>query len=99
MRDFNHVLRNHILTAIKCIFRYLIDTHDLDVFYPRGVAFDIKGYSDANYADYAGCKVYRKSASGTFQFLGQSLVSWFSKKQNFVALSTAEAEYVASYCA
>jgi hypothetical protein len=50
-------------------------------------------YSDS---DYAGCKVDRKSTSGTCQFLGRSLVSWSSKKQTFVALSTAEAEYVAA---
>jgi len=48
-------------------------------------------YSDA---DYAGCKVNRKSTSTPYQFLGNYLVSWSSKKQNFVALSTAEAEYV-----
>jgi hypothetical protein len=44
--------------------------------------------------DYAGCKVDRKSTSGTCQLLGMSLVSWSSKKQNSVALSTAEVEYV-----
>jgi hypothetical protein len=38
--------------------------------------------------------VDRKSTSGTCQFLGRSLVSWSSKKQNYVALSTAKAEYV-----
>jgi hypothetical protein len=47
-------------------------------------------------SDYAGCKVDRKSTSGTCQFLGRSLVSWSSKKQTPVALSTAEAEYVAA---
>jgi hypothetical protein len=35
-----------------------------------------------------------KRTSGTCQFLGRSLVSWASKKQNLVALSTAEAEYI-----
>jgi hypothetical protein len=34
------------------------------------------------------------STSGTCQLLGRSLVSWSSKKQNSVALSTAEAEYI-----
>jgi hypothetical protein len=51
------------------------------------------GYSDA---DWIGCKINRKSTSGTCQFLGRFLVSWASKKQNSVALSTAEAEYIAA---
>jgi hypothetical protein len=53
--------------------------------------FDLIGYSDC---DYARCKFDRKSTSGTCQFLGRSLLSWTSKKQTSVALSTAEAEYV-----
>ena len=63
------------------------------LWYPKGSTFDLLGYSDS---DYAGCKVDRKSTTGTCQFLGRSLVSWSSKKQNLVALSTAEAEYVAA---
>jgi hypothetical protein len=45
--------------------------------------------------------VDRKSISWTFQFLSRSLVSWSSKKQNFVALSMVEVKYVAdgSCCA
>src|SRR5699024_6316690 len=41
-------------------------------------------------------KIARKSTSGTCQFLGRSPVSWASKKQNSVALSTADAEYIAT---
>ena len=51
------------------------------------------GYSDA---DFVGSRVNRKSTSGTCQFLRNALVSWFSKKQTSVALSTAEAEYIAA---
>ncbi|KAI3681450.1 hypothetical protein L6452_36246 [Arctium lappa] len=43
-----------------------------------------------------GCKMDRKSTSGSCQFLGDKLVSWTSKKQNCVSTSTAEAEYVAA---
>jgi hypothetical protein len=43
-----------------------------------------------------GCKVERRSTSGTCQLLGRSFVLWSSKKQNSVALSTAEAEYIAT---
>ncbi|KAK2995151.1 hypothetical protein RJ640_001555, partial [Escallonia rubra] len=56
----------------------------------------VKIRSDHGDSDYAGCLVDRKSTSGTCQFLGDALVSWHSKKQTSVALSTAEAEYVAA---
>ena len=58
---------------------------------------DLIGYSDA---DFTVCKLDRKSTSETCQFLGVNLISWFSKKQNSVALSTTEFEYIAagSYC-
>ncbi|KAK2980911.1 hypothetical protein RJ640_013413 [Escallonia rubra] len=81
------------LVAVKRILRYLKGTHNLGLWFPRNTSFfDLVGYSDA---DYAGCKTERKSTSGGCQFLGHSLVSWSSKKQNSVALSTTVAEYVA----
>jgi hypothetical protein len=78
--------------------RYLVLTPNLGLWYPKGSHFELIGYLDA---DYAGCKVDRKSTSETDRFLGRSFVSWSSRKQNSVALSTVEAEYVAygSCCA
>ena len=73
--------------------RYLIQTPNFGIWYPKRSSFDLGGYSDL---DYARDKVDRKSTSGTCQFLGRSLVSLSSKKQNSVSLSTAEAEYIAS---
>jgi hypothetical protein len=81
------------LTVVKRILRYLVYTPKFGLWYPRGSTFDLIGYSDT---DWAGCKINRKSTSGTCQFLGRSMVSWASKKQNSVALSTAEAEYIAA---
>ena len=60
------------LVAIKCTLKYLINTHDLWLFYPRGVAFDLNGFSNA---DYTRCKVDRKSTSSPRQFLRHSLLS------------------------
>ena len=70
---------------------YLKNTPSIGLWYPKGAIFKLVGYSDS---DYAGCKVNRKSTSGGCHLLGRSLVSWSSKKQNRVALSTAEAEYI-----
>jgi hypothetical protein len=81
------------LTAMKIIMRYLVYTPKFGLWYPKGSTFDLSKYSDA---DYAGCKIDRKSKSGICQFLGRSLVSWASKKQNSVALSTVEVEYIAA---
>jgi hypothetical protein len=81
------------LVAVKQILRYLVATPCFGIWYPKGSTFDLIEYSDS---DYTGCKVDRKSTTGTCQFLGRSLVSWSSKKQTSVSLSTAEAEYVAA---
>jgi hypothetical protein len=84
------------LRAVKRIMRYLVYTLKFGLWYPKGSTFDLIGYS---VADFVRCKIDRKSTSGTCQFLERSLVSWASKKQNSVALSTAEAEYiVAGHC-
>jgi hypothetical protein len=77
----------------KRILRDLKHTQNVGLWYPKGAKFELVGYFDS---DYAGCKVERKSTSGTCQLLGRSLVSWSSKKQNSVALSTAEAEYISA---
>jgi hypothetical protein len=65
------------LRAMKRILRYLVHTPKFGLWYPKGSTFDLIGYSDA---DWAGCKIDRKSTPGTCQFLGRSLVPWASKK-------------------
>jgi hypothetical protein len=90
---FQSDLKERHLVAVKRILRYLVSTPCFGIWYPKGSTFDLIGYSDS---DYVGCKVDRKSTSGTYQFLGRSLVSWSSKKQTSVALSTVEAKYVAA---
>ncbi|CAI0435035.1 unnamed protein product [Linum tenue] len=81
------------LTAVKRIFRYLKGTSDVGIWYAKQDQFDLLGYTDS---DFAGSLTDRKSTSGCCQFVGTSLVSWFCKKQGAVALSTAEAEYIAA---
>ncbi|KAJ1704622.1 hypothetical protein LUZ63_004403 [Rhynchospora breviuscula] len=79
--------------AVKRILRYVKGTQNLGLWYGKQTELDLVGYTDA---DFAGDRMDRKSTSGTCQFLGGSLVSWSSRKQTSVALSTAEAEYVAA---
>jgi hypothetical protein len=71
--------------------RYFVYTPKFGLWYHKRSTFDLIGYS---YVDYARCKIDRKSTSGTCQFLGRSMVSWASMKQNSVTLSTAEARYI-----
>ncbi|KAJ9547086.1 LOW QUALITY PROTEIN: hypothetical protein OSB04_019629 [Centaurea solstitialis] len=87
--------RDSHLSAVKRILRYLKGTPDFGLWYPKDSGFELIAYTDS---DHAGCKLNRKSTSGACQFLGDKLVSWSSRKQNCVSLSTAEAEYVAAAC-
>ncbi|GJZ90777.1 retrovirus-related pol polyprotein from transposon TNT 1-94 [Tanacetum coccineum] len=86
-------LKESHLTTVKRILRYLKGTPTLGLYYPKCLGFDLKGYSDS---DYAGCNMDRKSTSGACQILGGKLVCWSAKKQQSVAMSSAEAEYVAA---
>jgi len=86
------------LKAVRRILRYLKHIPNLALWYPKGCNFDLVGYADV---DYASFMVDRKSILGITHFLGPCLVSWATKKQQSVAVSTAEVEYVvaASCCA
>ncbi|KAK2445248.1 putative mitochondrial protein [Trifolium repens] len=81
------------LTQVKRILKYVNGTSDYGIMYSHCENSTLYGYCDA---DWAGSADDRKSTSGGCFFLGTNLISWFSKKQNCVALSTAEAEYIAA---
>ncbi|GKD23651.1 hypothetical protein Tco_1225354 [Tanacetum coccineum] len=83
---------SHLIT-VKKNFRYLKGTPSLGMWYPKCLGFDLKGYSDS---DYAGYNMDKKSTLGACQLLGGKLVCWSAKKQQSVAISLAEAEYVAA---
>ncbi|XP_074266867.1 secreted RxLR effector protein 161-like [Silene latifolia] len=80
------------MTAVKRILRYLVGTSKLYLWYPIDRNFDLKGYSDQTMRVF----IDRKSTSGIATFVGPCIISWASKKQNSVALSTAESEYIAA---
>jgi len=79
--------------ASKRILKYLKGTIDVGLWYPSEVSLNLIGYSDS---DFAGCKIDRKSTSGMCHILGSSLISWHNKKQECVAQSTTEVEYIAA---
>ena len=66
------------LCAIKRIFRYLKGNPNLGRWYPKDSDFELIGYLDA---DFAGCKIDRKSTTGGCQLIGGKLVSWSSRNK------------------
>ena len=78
--------------ALKRVLHYLKGTVNYGLKYSNIGQLECVGYSDA---DWAGDVNDRKSTSGYLFMLNGAPVSWKSKKQNCVALSTAEAEYIA----
>ncbi|GKE11572.1 putative ribonuclease H-like domain-containing protein [Tanacetum coccineum] len=85
------------LHVVKRIFRYLKGQPKLGLWYPKDSPFDLKAYSDS---DYAGASLDRKTTIGGCQFLRSRLISCQCNNQTIVANSTTEAEYVAAanYC-
>ncbi|GJS19683.1 retrovirus-related pol polyprotein from transposon TNT 1-94 [Tanacetum coccineum] len=80
------------LEALKRVFQYLRGTFNWDLWYLKDTAMALTAYADA---DHAGCQDTRRSTSGSAQFLRDKLVSWSSKKQKSIAISTTEDEYIA----
>ena len=83
---------SHII-VIKRILRYLKGTTEYGLWYPKGNNLIIQAFTDA---DWVGSIDDRKSTSRATFYLGGCLVSWLSKKQTSISLSTAEAEYIAT---
>lgn len=81
------------LNAAKRVLRYLKGTVSFGLFYRKGGKEELIGYTDS---DYAGDQDDRKSTSGYVFMLSSGAVSWSSKKQPVVTLSTTEAEFIAA---
>ncbi|KAL4562996.1 hypothetical protein LXL04_027027 [Taraxacum kok-saghyz] len=79
--QFMHEPQTHHMEAVMRIVRYLKGSPG------KGV---IEAFTDA---DWAGNQVNRRSTAGYFTFVGGNLVTWRSKKQKVVSLSSAEAEF------
>ena len=81
------------LQAAKRILRYLKGTFDYGIMYKKVSSNDMVAYTDS---DYAGDLDDRKSTYSYVFLLSSGVVSWLSKKQPIVTLSTTEAEFVAA---
>jgi hypothetical protein len=91
-RYMENPTEQHLLAA-KRIFRYLKGTSDFGILYKKGARENLYGFSDS---DYAGDQDDRKSTSGYVFMMGSGAISWSSKKQAIVTLSTTEAEFIAA---
>ncbi|CAJ2650469.1 unnamed protein product [Trifolium pratense] len=81
------------LAAAKRVLRYIQDTLNFGILYTRSNDCELKGWTDS---DYAGDIDDRKSTSGYVYMYGNGAISWSSKKQAIITLSTTEVEYVAA---
>nr|GEU47541.1 hypothetical protein [Tanacetum cinerariifolium] len=80
------------LHAVKRIFQYLRVIVSQGLWYPKDSSIALTTFANA---DHDGCQDTRHSTSGSMQFLGDRLVSWSSKRQKSVAISSTKAEYIA----
>lgn len=84
------------MMAAKRILRYIRGTINYGILLPNTITssnMELVGYTDS---DWRRDNDDRKSTAGYIFLLGNALVSWSSKKQDPVALSTCEAEYIAA---
>lgn len=80
-----------VTQAAKRILPYLNGTRDHGLFYTYSNAYNLVGYTDSYWADDIET---RRSTSGYVFYLGNEVISWSFKKQQVMALSIPEAEYI-----
>ncbi|XP_019150225.1 PREDICTED: uncharacterized protein LOC109147043 [Ipomoea nil] len=90
LSQFVSALTDMHMVAAHRVLRYIKGSPGKGLFYPAATAPSLKAFSDS---DWASCPETRKSVTGFCIFLGNSLVSWRSKKQPTVSVSSSEAKY------
>ena len=92
--QFMHNPSDHHMNVVNHIFAYLKLTPGKGVFFSKHGYIDVIRYTDS---DFVGSRMDRKSTSEYLSFIGGNFVTWRSKKQNKVSLSSAEADYRAMH--
>lgn len=92
LSQFNNCNSDTHWKAAKRVLRYLKKTMHYKILFQKSPNFTITGYADA---DWGSDLIDRRSYTGYVFKIGEAAVSWESRKQRTVALSTAEAEYMA----
>ena len=90
LSQFMQQSRQPHFQAAQHVLRYLQGQPDLGVFISNAAQYNLEAYCDS---DWAPCSHSRRSVSGYVVFFGNVLISWKSKKQGVVSLSSAEAEH------
>ncbi|CAN6718772.1 unnamed protein product [Malus baccata var. baccata] len=90
---FMHCPTNKHLGTAKRVLRYVQGTLDFGLEYKKGKGTILMGFCDS---DWSGSEDDMKSTSGYAFTFGSGVFSWSSVKQQCVALSTAEAEYISA---
>ncbi|XP_024965192.1 uncharacterized protein LOC112505527, partial [Cynara cardunculus var. scolymus] len=90
LSQFMHAPRQSHLNLALRILRYLKLSPGKGVSFIRSENFSLSAYVDA---DWGKCLSSRRSVTGFCIFLGNSMLSWKSKKQSTVSRSSAESEY------
>ena len=92
LSKFNATPTETHMTAAKRVLRYLKGTRAYGIVLTKSASYPVV-YSDASWADNIE---NRRSTSGNVFIMSQGPISWSSKQQSVVALSTAEAEYISA---